>query len=83
MFLPLLVIFIGLLSSPPAQACAVCFGARGDHMTEVASWAIFTLLIVIMAVLGGFALFIRHLMKLSRRVAEVSCSSQGEPSIGW
>lgn len=50
-----------------ALACPVCFsqGAGGSPLVDAAVLGVITLLAVTIGVLGGFAVFIRHLMKLS------------------
>jgi hypothetical protein len=55
-----------------AMACPVCFsqGAGGSHLVDAALLGVIVLLAVTVAVLGGFAAFIRHLMKLSANQEE-------------
>ncbi|MGH9200146.1 MAG: hypothetical protein ACRD2A_02785 [Vicinamibacterales bacterium] len=50
-----------------AMACPVCFsqGAGGSPLVDAAFMGVVALLAVTVGVLGGFAAFIRHLMKLS------------------
>lgn len=56
-----------------AMACPVCFsqGAGGSPLVDAALLGVVVLLAVTVAVLGGFAAFIRHLMKLSANQEEM------------
>jgi hypothetical protein len=48
-----------LAAAPRAQACAVCFGNSDSKMTQGMLAGVLVLLLVVLAVLGGFvALFI-------------------------
>jgi hypothetical protein len=52
-----------------AMACPVCFSqAANSPLVDAALMGVFALLVVTVAVLGGFAAFMRHLAKLSRKV---------------
>lgn len=44
-----------LLAGTPARACAVCYGESDSPMAAGMNWGIFTLLVVIVSVLGGVA----------------------------
>ncbi len=61
-----LVLGACLLLPTHADACAVCFGSKGDRMTEVASWAILSLLAVLLFVLSIIGYFIYTLVRRSR-----------------
>ena len=55
--------------------CATCFGVSGDSSMNAASFAILTMVLLLMPMLGGFLLFIRNLKKreaamLARQAAE-------------
>ncbi len=56
-----------------AMACPVCFsqGVGGSPLVDAALLGVVVLLAVTVAVLGGFAAFIRHLMKLSANQEEM------------
>jgi hypothetical protein len=55
-----------------AMACPVCFsqGGAGSPLIDAALFGVIALLGVTVGVLGGFAAFIRHLMKLSANQEE-------------
>jgi hypothetical protein len=46
-----------------ALACSVCFGQNDSPMASATNWGIFTLLVVIVGVLGCFAAFFIHLIR--------------------
>lgn len=57
---------IALLQPVAAPACTVCFGgASNDALTQGMGWGIFTLLCIILSVLGGVALFFVHVVRRS------------------
>ena len=61
-----------LLLALPAKtlACAACYGPQVDSsMTEGMNWGIFTLLGVIVPVLGGFLAFFIYLIRKSEAMA--------------
>ncbi len=64
--LPRLLLLASVLFPVHADACAVCFGAKDDRMTEVASWAILSLLAVLLFVLSIIGYFIFTLARRSR-----------------
>ena len=51
-----------------AQACATCFGKSDSKLAEGMNWGIFTLLLVVMSVLGGISAFFIY---IARRAAQV------------
>jgi hypothetical protein len=53
-----------------AMACPVCFSQAGSPLVDAALLGVIALLGVTVGVLGGFAAFIRHLMKLSANQEE-------------
>lgn len=55
-----------------AMACPVCFsqGGAGSPLVDAALLGVIALLGVTVGVLGGFAAFIRHLIKLSANQQE-------------
>lgn len=59
------------LAALPAKAlaCAACYGNVDSSMTEGMNWGIFTLLGVIVPVLGGFLAFFIYLIRKSEAVA--------------
>jgi len=75
--LPLKVIFLGLallfiLQPSTLLACAACYGQSDSAMAKGMNWGIFTLLAVVVSVLGGIAGFF---VFLARRSANVSGSA--------
>ncbi len=73
-FLHLFTGVMFILSSGHLHACSVCFGAKGDKMTEVASWSILFLLGVLLIVLSGVGCFIYTLARRSNRVLPTALS---------
>lgn len=67
-FLRNLIFFavIFAILAPKANACSVCYGAAGSQMTVGLHMAVLTLLLIVFAVLGAFALFIFNLNKRSK-----------------
>ena len=68
------LLILALLFAPrAAQACAVCFGNSDSKLTQGAMAGVLVLLLVVLAVIGGFvALFIF----LARRAAAVAALDQ-------
>lgn len=66
-----LLALAGLTLAPgEAAACPICFGGDPDsQLAQGMNWAVFTLLGVTGGVLTGFAGFILHLVRHSRRAA--------------
>lgn len=63
------VIGAALLAPRGLEACAVCFGAKGQPVTEAAGGAILFLLGLVACVLLSFAAFMVYLVVRGRRVA--------------
>ncbi len=55
-------------------ACAACYGQSDSPMAQGMNWGIFTLLGVIVAVLGGVAAFFVYLARRSAALATESAS---------
>lgn len=64
-FLPVLLLAL-LALAQNAAACAACFGASDDRQAVSMNWGIFSLLAVVLCVLGAFAAFF---VFLARRAA--------------
>jgi hypothetical protein len=78
-FLPLM-----LLAAAPVKslACAACYGANVDSpMANGMNWGIFTLLGVIVPVLGGFAAFFIYLIHKSEAAAKAAVPQTDSPKI--
>lgn len=58
-----------VLAPAPVLACAACYGASDAPMAQGMNWGIFSLLGVILTVLGGVAAFF---ISLARRAAKAS-----------
>jgi hypothetical protein len=67
----LLAVVLGaaLMAPRGAEACAVCFGAKGQPVTEAAGGAILFLLGLVACVLASFAAFMIYLAVRARRAA--------------
>ncbi len=71
-----LVLGVCLLPSP-VWACAACFGASDSKLAVGMNWGIFSLLVVVVGVLGTIATFFIYLAK---RAAMFSATASGELS---
>jgi heme/copper-type cytochrome/quinol oxidase subunit 2 len=56
-FLALAVVFVVVHLAPAAHACATCFGKSDSKLAEGMNWGIFTLLVIVMGVLGAISAF--------------------------
>jgi hypothetical protein len=65
-------IFMWVLRPGPLLACAACYGQSDSPMAKGMNWGIFSLLAVVIAVLGGIATFF---VFLARRSATHSASA--------
>lgn len=64
-----------LLAVPRAAlACPVCFGQSDSPLASAMNLGILAMLGVIVAVLGGFATFIVHLVRRERMVARATAA---------
>jgi hypothetical protein len=73
-----------LLLALPAKvlACSACYGAQVDTpMTEGMNWGIFTLLGVIVPVLGGFLAFFIYLIHKSETMAAKALPQTDSPKV--
>lgn len=52
-------------ANPSAMACATCFGASDSALTKGMNFGIMSLLLVVLAVLGGVASFFVYLARRS------------------
>jgi hypothetical protein len=60
-------------------ACAACYGQVDTPMTEGMNWGIFTLLGVVVPVLGGFLAFFIYLIRRSEALAKAA-ETQNNPT---
>ncbi len=71
-----------LLAAPRAAlACPVCFGQSDAPMAQAMNMGIMLMLVVVVAVLGGFAAFIVSLVRRAR-LAELAAAERHEPQEG-
>lgn len=78
-FMRLVAIVALTLAANSAFACAVCGGASDSNLAQGMNWGIFTLLVVVVAVLGGIGMFFIFLAKRAAAVsAETNLSSLAE-----
>lgn len=61
-------------SANSAFACAVCSGQTDSQLAEGMNWGIFTLLGVVVVVLGGIATFFVYLIKKSAATSALAVS---------
>jgi len=66
---------LALLVAPRAQACAVCFGNSDDQMTQGMLAGVFVLLLVVLAVLSGFAALFIYFARRAAAVAALEKQS--------
>lgn len=71
------VVLLPLLLPAAASACAACFGRSDSPMAKGMNMGIFTLLIVIMTVLFGIAVFFFYIL---RRAAKMAAAQAEEPT---
>jgi uncharacterized protein involved in response to NO len=65
----LLALFTLFVGASNASACAVCFGAKGDPVTEAISQSILFMLGLLVVVLGGIVAFFARIIIRSSRMA--------------
>jgi heme/copper-type cytochrome/quinol oxidase subunit 2 len=65
-----------LFAGVDASACAVCTGSSDSPLAQGMTWGILTLLVVVVAVLGGIATFFAY---LARRASMVSPEASISP----
>ena len=71
-----------LIGAPRAAlACPVCFGQSDAPMAKAMNQGILLMLVVVVAVLGGFASFIVSLVRRAR-LAEMAATERHEPQEG-
>lgn len=66
------LIICSVFLSEDAQACSVCFGDPQSTLTTGLHMGVLTLLVVVVLVLAGFAMFFLHLKKLGKKYAQTS-----------
>ena len=67
-------LFVAVVLLAPAKllACATCYGAADSPMAEGMNWGIFTLLAIIVPVLGTFLAFFVYLIRKSEALAQAA-----------
>jgi hypothetical protein len=63
------------LAAPSAFACAACYGKSDSALAQGMNWGIFSLLAVVVCVLGGIAGFFVFLAKKSAAVSAAQAAS--------
>jgi hypothetical protein len=71
---------LALASPAPAVACATCFGQSDSPLAQGLNWGIFTLLGVVLAVLGSALTFFIHLIR-KESASLKDAASQNPPEI--
>jgi len=75
----LLSVLLAFLASPESLlACAACYGQSDSPMAHGLNWGIFSLLLVVVLMLGGIASFFVY---LARRSATLTPDSNQSPII--
>lgn len=75
------LVFAFALQPAPLRACAACYGQSDSPMAQGMNWGIFSLLAVVVAVLGGVAAFFVFLARRSAALAAGSAAGTGEQSV--
>lgn len=65
-----------VLAAPSAFACAACYGKTDSPLAEGMNWGIFSLLAIVVCVLGTIAGFFVFLAKKSAALAAQASSAQ-------
>ena len=83
MKLPLkfLIPLLALAAPAKSLACAACYGNVSAPMTDGMNWGIFTLLGVIVPVLGGFLAFFIYLIRKSEALANAAAPQPNSSDI--
>ena len=63
-------------SSSSAFACPVCFGAAETSMIDGAKLGVLVLLIITLAVQGGFVGFFLYLRRRAKRIADIDLDTE-------
>jgi hypothetical protein len=70
--LKLLISMLALGWPAKSLACAACYGQANGPMADGMTWGIFTLLGVVVPVLGGFLAFFIYLIRKSEAMANTA-----------
>jgi hypothetical protein len=70
--LKLLIAILALGLPAKSLACAACYGQANGPMADGMTWGIFTLLGVVVPVLGGFLAFFIYLIRKSEAMANTA-----------
>ena len=68
------------LAPLPVRACAACFGQSDSPLAEGMNMGIFSLLVVVVFVLGGIASFFIYLAKKSAAVNSIAAVPPPQPA---
>jgi hypothetical protein len=68
-----------VLAAPSAFACAACYGKSDSSLAEGMNWGIFSLLAIVVCVLGAIAGFFVFLAKKSAAISAAQAASGQMP----
>jgi heme/copper-type cytochrome/quinol oxidase subunit 2 len=72
----ILIPLLALCAPMKSLACAACYGKVDGAMADGMNWGIFTLMGVIVPVLGGFLAFFIYLIRRSEALANTDATPQ-------
>ncbi len=75
------VILSAAFHPSPLRACAACYGQSDSPMAKGMNWGIFSLLVVVVLVLGGIASFFVYLARRSAVAAGISATAPSPTAI--
>jgi heme/copper-type cytochrome/quinol oxidase subunit 2 len=78
----LMVVALALMALAPADvfACATCYGKVDDRMADGMNWAILTLGVIVLTVLGAFLTFLIYLIRKSEAVEAARSQAAAQPN---
>jgi hypothetical protein len=77
----LLIALLALGLPAKSLACAACYGQANGPMADGMTWGIFTLLGVVVPVLGGFLAFFIYLIRKSEAMANPAAPQTDSPNV--
>lgn len=77
----LLIAILALGLPAKSLACAACYGQANGPMADGMTWGIFTLLGVVVPVLGGFLAFFIYLIRKSEAMANTVVPQTDSPEV--
>jgi len=79
--LKLLIPVLALCVPMKSLACAACYGQADGPMVDGMNWGIFTLLGVVVPVLGGFLTFFIYLIRRSEALAKTAAPQNNSTNV--